>query len=252
MLSAIQAYLRKAASLGRIVEQIGPFLATVSTDTENLYLNYAIPDDGAAPTAEDVRGLIAFYEGHKRTPRLEYSADLAPAVEAALVAEGFKVEMHSPLMVYPAGHINETPIPAGIELLIPQSEEELQGMFAAQAEAYGGTPAALSQDAVEKQRKFLNDGGLSVFAREIGTHEPAGGGVCTIPFDHTTELAGIGVRPAFRRRGIAGAMTAWLAQKANEAGTNNVFLMAAGEAEARIYGRTGFEQIGNMLHISRQ
>jgi GNAT superfamily N-acetyltransferase len=252
MLSAIQAYLRKAASLDRIVEHIGPFLATVSPDTENLYANYAIPDDGATPTPADVEALIAFYESHNRTPRLEYSAQLAPAVEAALVAGGFRVEMFSPLMVYPPGHISETPIPAGFELLIPQSEEELQGMSDAQAEAYGGTSAPLSHDAVEKQRKFLNDGGLSVYAREVETGEPAGGGVCTIPFDHTTELAGIGVRPAFRRRGIAGAMTAWLAQKANAAGTNNVFLMAAGEAEARIYARTGFEQIGHMLHISRK
>jgi GNAT superfamily N-acetyltransferase len=252
MLSPIQAYLRKAASLDRIAEHIGPFLATVSPDTENLYLNYAIPDDGAEPTPSDVKALIAFYEQHQRTPRLEYSSTLAPAVEAALVAQGFTVEMLSPLMVYPSGHVSGIPIPAGIELLIPQSNEELQGMSDAQAEAYGGTPSPLAQDAVEKQRKFLNDGGLSVFAREIGTHEAAGGGVCTIPFDHTTELAGIGVRPTFRRRGIAGAMTAWLAQKANEAGTSHVFLMAAGEAEARIYQRAGFEQIGNMLHISRK
>ena len=250
MLSPIQAYLRKAASLDRIVEPIGPFLATISPDTENLYLNYAIPDDGAAPTPSDVEALIAFYEGHKRTPRLEYSADLAPAVEAALVAGGFSVEMLSPLMVYPPNHRSETPIPAGIELLLPQSDEEILGMLAAQSEAFGGTEPPLQAD-IAKQRAFLNDGGLSVFAREIGTHESAGGGVCTIPFDHTTELAGIGVRPAFRRRGIAGAMTAWLAQKAIGAGTHTVFLMAAGEDEARIYGRTGFKQIGNMLHISR-
>ena len=252
MLSPIQAYLRKAASLGRIAEHIGPFLATVSPDTENLYLNYAIPDDGAVPTPSDVEALIAFYERHKRRPRLEYSSTLAPAVEAALVAGGFSVEMLSPLMVYPPAHINEIPTPAGIELLIPQSEEELHGMSVAQAEAYGESPGPRTQDVVEKQRAFLDAGGLSVFAREISSGEPAGGGVCTIPFDHTTELAGIGVRPSFRRRGIAGAMTAWLAQKAIEAGTRTVFLMAAGEAEARIYARAGFEQIGNMLHISRQ
>jgi len=32
--------------------------------------------------------------------------------------------------------------------------------------------------------------------------------------------------------------------------TTNVFLMAAGEAEARIYGRVGFRLIGQVLHIS--
>jgi hypothetical protein len=86
MLSHIQAYLRKAASRDRITERIGPFLATVSPDTENPYLNYAIPDDGAAPTPDDVQELIAFYRAHNRIPRLEYSRELAPAVEAALCA----------------------------------------------------------------------------------------------------------------------------------------------------------------------
>ncbi|MEO8609296.1 MAG: GNAT family N-acetyltransferase [Chloroflexota bacterium] len=252
MLSAIQAYLRKAASLDRIVEHVGPFLATISPDTDNPYMNYAIPDDGVTPTASDVEGLIALYESHKRTPRLEYSTELAPTVEAALLAGGFSVEMFSPLMVYPPGHVCNMPIPAGIELLLPQSDEEIQGMFAAQDEAYGGTPTQRDQSALEKHLTFLKDGGLSVLAWEISSGEPTGGGVCTMPFDHTTELAGIGVRPAFRRRGIAGAMTAWLAQKANAAGTRHVFLMAAGVDEARIYARAGFEQIGNMLHISRK
>lgn len=253
MLSQIQAYLRKAASLDRITEQIGPFLATVSPDTENPYLNYAIPDDNAVPTPADVAGLIAFYQAHKRIPRLEYSTKLAPAVEAALVAGGFSVEMFSPLMVYPTGHINKTPIPADIELLVPQSAEEILGMSIAQSEAFGGTePPSPSDVDIAKQQAFLDAGGLSVFAREISTGQPAGGGLCTIPFDHTTELAGIGVRPAYRRRGIGGAMTAWLAQKANEAGTHSVFLMAAGVDEARIYARAGFEQMGYILHISRK
>jgi len=46
-------------------------------------------------------------------------------------------------------------------------------------------------------------------------------------------------------------MTAWLVERALAAGTTHIFLMAAGEAEARIYGRVGFQQIGAVLHISQ-
>src|SRR4051812_20614552 len=95
----IQAYLRGAASHGRVTKRIGPFLATFSPSSDNPYLNYAIPDDGAEPSSEDVAGLISAYEGRSRVPRLEYVHSLAPAVRDALLAAGFKVERYTPLMV---------------------------------------------------------------------------------------------------------------------------------------------------------
>ena len=45
-------------------------------------------------------------------------------------------------------------------------------------------------------------------------------------------------------------MVALLAQTMLDRGVDLVFLMAAGEAEARIYARIGFTQIGEVLHIS--
>ena len=42
------------------------------------------------------------------------------------------------------------------------------------------------------------------------------------------------VRSPFRRRGIAEALVGWLAERAFAAGMEGVFLMAAGDAEARI------------------
>jgi len=57
------------------------------------------------------------------------------------------------------------------------------------------------------------------------------------------------VREAFRRRGIADAMTRWLAREMH-ARRNEVFLMAAGEREAQIYERAGFATVSDILHIS--
>jgi len=92
-------------------------------------------------------------------------------------------------------------------------------------------------------------GGLVVLARDAKTGAPAGGGLCVAPHDGITELTSIGVREAFRRRGIAAALAGWLAQAALDRGLI-VFLMAAGPDEARIYARAGFVEQGEVLHIS--
>src|SRR3712207_645953 len=51
ILSALQSHMRRAAANGRVLEQVGPFLATFSPESGNPFLNYAIPDDGAHPSA---------------------------------------------------------------------------------------------------------------------------------------------------------------------------------------------------------
>jgi predicted GNAT family acetyltransferase len=70
------------------------------------------------------------------------------------------------------------------------------------------------------------------------------------PYDGVTELAAIGVREKFRRRGIAAAMVGWLTDAAFAKGMTLVFLMAHGADEARIYARAGFVEHGEVLHIS--
>jgi len=89
-----------------------------------------------------------------------------------------------------------------------------------------------------------------VLARDAATGEPAGAGLCTAPEDGLSELTSVGVRSAFRRRGIAEALTGRLAERAFAVGMGGVFLMAAGEDEARIYARAGFARSGEVLHIS--
>jgi ribosomal protein S18 acetylase RimI-like enzyme len=244
----IQLYLRAAASRTRDTEQIGPFWATFSRSSDNPFLNYAIPDGGATPSPADVAALIDAYRRRGRRPRLEYLPGLAPAVEAALVAAGFSVEGRLPLMICPPGAERDLPIPDGIELIAPGSDAELRAMIAAQHEAYGD-PAPTSGE-VERRKAHLAAGGIAVLAREVATGEAAGAGICDVPIDHTSELAGVGVRARFRRRGIAGALTAWLARRAFAAGVTTLFLMAAREEEARIYARVGFSTTSEILHIS--
>ncbi|MBV9790338.1 MAG: GNAT family N-acetyltransferase [Chloroflexi bacterium] len=249
MESRIQSYLRVAARYRRDVEQIGPFLATFTHHSDNPYINYAIPDEDAAPTAAEVAALIEAFELRDLQPRFEYITQLAPAVEPALIAAGFVVESRTPLMICTPGEEQPQPTPPGIEFILPTSDNELLGMIAAQNEAYDAPPP--EPEAAPRMRANLADGQIAVFAREIATGEPVGGGVCTVPYQGLTEIAGIGVRSVFRRRGVAAALTVRLTQAAFDAGVTLAFLMAAAEAEERIYARAGFTTIGDVLHISR-
>ena len=248
-LQRIHAYLRVAAPRGRDSERIGPFLATFNRDSDNPYLNYAIPDDGAEPTAGDVAALIGAYHARSRKPRLEYVASLAPRVEPALLATGFEPEGRLPLMIYRGG--DEQPPPEGVDLVAAAADEELRGVAQVQWEAYEES-GPLPDRVVDSLRATLEDGGLVILARDAATGEAAGGGLCTGPHDGATELTSIGVRERYRRRGIAEAMTRWLAREMHARGNDGVFLMADGPPEERIYRRAGFETISDILHISAE
>jgi ribosomal protein S18 acetylase RimI-like enzyme len=247
-LHRIQAYLRVAAPRGRDHERIGPFLATFNRQSDNPYLNYAIPDDRAAPRRAHIDALVAAYTGRSRKPRLEYIPSIAPQVEPALLDAGFEVEARTPLMVY-AGKTVTINEPEGFGVATATSDLDLRDASAVQWEVYGES-GPMPPSAVDGLRRTIEAGGIVVLARAAATREPAGAGLCTGSHDRTTELAAVGVREQFRRRGIAAAMTRLLTAEAIVRGIDNVFLMAEGEAEERIYARVGFETISEVLHIS--
>jgi ribosomal protein S18 acetylase RimI-like enzyme len=243
----IQPYLRAAASRGRDTLQVGPFLATINPATEHPYLNYAIPDDGAAPTAADVHALIAAYRQRGRVPRLEYLPAVAPAAEAALTAGGFAVEARLPLMTCTPGGVAVLPPPVGVELVLARSDDELLATATVQAAAFD-EPAPCAE-AISSLCQTLEVGGIVVLARELATGEPAGGGLCLAPVDGVAEVAGIGVAERFRRRGIAAALTARLAAEAFAAGVTTAFLTPGDDGAGRAYARAGLAATTRMLHL---
>jgi GNAT superfamily N-acetyltransferase len=246
----VQAYLRSSASHGRTTERVGPFLATFHPTSRHPFLSYAIPDDGAEPSAGDVAALVEAYTRRGRTPRLEYLPAVAPAVEAALLAGGLTVDARLPLMTCAADRLVDLPAPEGIELVVPDTDEELLGTLTATAAAFGEPPPERTRDAANGLRDTVAEGGIAVLARDARTGEPAGGGFCTIPGDGTTELAGIGVVKPFRRRGVAGAITSRLAREAFAAGVTTAFLTPGDDGAGRVYARAGFKFTSTMLHLS--
>jgi len=244
----IQAAIRADAVRSRDVVEVGPFVATFTDGSTNPFLNYAIPVAGARPTADQIASLGREFGARGLRPRLEYLPALAPDVERALLAHGYAVELRTPLMT--CAQVAAVGEPDGIEVLLVESDDDIRAAVTAQDEAYG-EPGSADDARVARARRSLEEGGLLVLARDASSGEPAGGGVCTPPHDGATELAGVGVRPTYRRRGVAAAVTALLARTMLDRGVATVFLMAAGDDEARIYERVGFARVGEVLHISR-
>jgi GNAT superfamily N-acetyltransferase len=163
-----------------------------------------------------------------------------------LLAAGFEIEGRLPLMTC------ETPVfetPPGIEIVAASTDGEFRGVAEVQWEAYEERDP-MPDSAVAGLRRTADTGGIVVLARDAETGEAAGAGLCVAPYYGVTELAAIGVREQFRRRGIAAAMAGWLTAAALDKGMTLVFLMAHGPDEARIYARAGFVEHGEVLHIS--
>jgi predicted GNAT family acetyltransferase len=201
------------------------------------------------PSAEDVAALVRAYSEQERKPRLEYIAASAPAVEPALLTAGFVAEDRLTLMACTQGAERPLPPPQGIILVGASSDNDLMAMIAVQREAFGDPTRALSED-VDAMRASIERGAIVVLAREASTGEAAGAGVCTPLESRVTEIAGIGVRQSFRRRGIASAVTARLTADAFNRGVTLAWLTPGDEDAQRTYARVGFRPIGEMLMIS--
>jgi GNAT superfamily N-acetyltransferase len=245
----LQQYVRAIAPFGRETAQIGPFLATFHPTDPLTYVNYAIPDDGARPTAEDVAALVAAYEHRGRVPRLEYLPSAAPHVEAALLAGGFVAEARLPAMTCVPEQLVPVSAPDGIEIAVPRDDVESYALLAAQHDAFGDSEP--DEGSVARIRAMLDAGALAVLARDRSNGEVVGGGLAAIPSGGVTEIAGIGVRAGHRRQGIAAAMTARVTADAFAAGLTTAFLTPGNDGAHRVYARAGFVDSTVMLHISR-
>jgi hypothetical protein len=242
-LTGIQGHLRASIVTG--AERVGPFLVTVDPDTDNPYRNYAIPDDGAAPTPAQVEELAARLAGRDRTPRLEFVAP-APAVEQALAAAGFAVERRLPLMALPPADLRAPDRPAGVDVLLATTDEQLWQAARVQNAAYGESEPG--EPDLRRLRRTVDAGGAVGLALLDGV--PVGSGLYTRPVGGLAELAAVGVVEAYRRRGIATAVSYLLSRTAVEAGIAP-YLQAEGEPEERMYARLGYRTVGALIVASR-
>jgi len=242
----LQASLRAALRGRRDVESIGPFLAAFDGDDASPFRNYAIPDEGARPTLEEVEDLRRAFTRRHRLPRLDFLPAAAPAAEAALLQAGFVTEDRLPIMTCAPTQLRELPPPPGIRLVVAVGIDELRQAAAIQNTAYGA-PEPTAAD-VARLQHTIDAGGVVGLAQEV-----SGGGVASglvaAASDGFAELAAVGVLPAWRRRGIAAVLTGTLGRAAFDRGVPVLMLMA-NEAEQAVYTRAGFTVASKIIFVS--
>ena len=239
MLSVIQRALR--ASIEGRAERLGPFVVRYDDHNDNPFLNYAIPDDKATPTTQEVDSLIAAFREKGRRPRLEYIAPL-PDVDRALEAAGFITDLELALMtVTPATFIKPEAV-SGLELEHLGPDDDLWAVVSVQNAAFGATTPA-DRHVVERQRATLEAGGGVVLARCFGV--PVGAGSFTPPKYELAEIVGVGVLAAYRRRHVATATVGALTEAVFATGATP-YLQTETVNEDRLYGSLGYVTVGHL------
>lgn len=234
------------------VVEIGGFVAGFDPATTSPFINYATPMPGIRPTDRDVAALVEEFRERGLRPRLEFAPEAAPAVDPALRRAGFTTEaVHVYMVCTPATSTlrpNGHRTAAGPSVEIPRTDEDYAAIDAALSEAFAGdfTPSA---EGAARLRRTQENGGAVRFVR-APDGGCAGAASCSAPAVGTSELAGVGTRPAFRGRGVAASVTSALAQAMFFQGARSVWLEYSGEGSRRVYERVGFRPRGTRLYMS--
>ena len=253
LLADLEHYYDTAPRARCDTEEHGPLTLFVARSG---FPYYARPRLGLAAevTTADVTAVLE-RQRELGVPRaVEWVHDTTPSLLAAARAAGMTVE-ECPLLVLEQDP--PEPDPAAGVRIVAADDPELGLVRAAVNVGFGtaGTsigPASIAErdeDAVARPEGAeriadLMRAGLSVLAGafdpEVG---PVGGGSHN-PRGEVTEIVGVGVLPAYRRRGLAGAITACLARHALDTGVRTVFCSAQDDAVARVYESVGFRRVG--------
>ena len=228
----IQRYLRARAAAGREAVPAGAFtLYLHPVMRRHPFLNYAIPDEDATP--DDGAALVTAARERGLVPRVEAVAPCAPWVREL---PGFEIELEPPLMV------SAEPValrsPAELVAVEPGSPH-VGALLAAQHEAFGDPPPT------DERIATWNEHGVAA----IVDGRVVGGASFSAPMGGMTEVGGIAVLEAFRRQGIAGALTAEVTRRGLNAGAELVLLSPGDDGAERVYERAGFVTASRMIFV---
>jgi ribosomal protein S18 acetylase RimI-like enzyme len=237
-------------------EEIGPFTLFIARSGWPFYARPRLGEDAEA-TEADVRRVLDRQRELSLPLAFEWVSETTPALEDVIGSVGMSV-LRAPLLVLD-GQPRGT---AGTARMLGADElDEVSVSRAAISVAFdaGGThrgdEGIAERDASvgkgfselsEASRAGLASGLLraaACYAEEDPGLGPVGGGSHS-PVGGVTEIAGVGVLPAFRRRGLAGALTHVLAADALASGVSTVFCSAQNDDVARVYEGIGFRRVG--------
>jgi ribosomal protein S18 acetylase RimI-like enzyme len=255
LLTRIDTYYDWAPRATARVEEHGSLVLFVA---EQGWPFYARPRLGrnTEPTTDEIH-LVLSRQIELGVPRaLEWIQETTPSLAKAARAAGMTVH-ECPLLML--GSLAGPEPVNGTVRLMDADEGELGNVNAAIDVAFGMPGTAVGEAGVVQRDDALNSPdaaqrlGFTVDALRSGRTVCAGafvdgagavGGGSHNPRGAISEIVGVGLLPAFRRRGLAGAIAHRLARHALESGMTTVFCGAESSEVARVYERVGFYRIG--------
>jgi ribosomal protein S18 acetylase RimI-like enzyme len=235
-------------------EEVGPFTLFVARGGWPFYARPRFGETTAA-TEDDVRRVLDRQRELGVPLAFEWVDENTPGLEAVALAVGLSVH-RAPLLVLdgaPRGSAGTA------RMLTADDRDDLALSRAATDVAFqtGGTDRGSQgiearDAAVGKGYSVVDDlliesltsGRLRAAACYDADRPEVGavGGGSHSAVDEVTEIAGVGVLPAYRRRGLAAALTYVLAKDAIDSGVITVFCSAASDDVARVYEGIGFRR----------
>jgi len=246
----LQAYLRKAAALTHDVVEAPPFTLFFNPNDDLHFYNYGVPIEPVSCLPDGaLASLRAVFAGRHRLLRFEFIQEAVPDLAAAFTAAGLAEEGRNPLLVCTPDSLRPAAEVPGLAIcrLTPESPAaDLAAFISVQGRSFGEADRVEATDAqIEDLRRRSGLGGHYLLGL-VGNY-PVATGAYTVPLDGFTELVGIATLADYRRRGVASALTAAMAQAAFRAGVQVAFMAAADERAGRVYERVGFHPYVTVL-----
>jgi ribosomal protein S18 acetylase RimI-like enzyme len=243
------------------VEEVGPFTLFVARQGHAYYARPRLGESGAS--VDDVRRLLDRQRELGVPASIEWVDDNTPGLDKVVAEAGYGIERY-PLMAL-EGDVRGS---AGLTRLVdPCDDALLVEARAAIAVAFDnagtqrGVAGAAERDAArDSPHAVLDDSfrdaiaaGQFVLAAAFAADDPnvgAVGGGSLLPVGPAAEIAGVGVLPAYRRRGLAAQITYVLGREARRRGVETIFCSADSDDVARVYAGVGFRRVGTALTAS--
>ncbi len=255
LLARLEAYYDTAPRATARTEQLGALVLFVA---ERGWPFYARPRLGCRtdPTIKEIAAVLDRQRELKVPRALEWVRESAPTLAETARAAGMTVHA-CPMLVLES--LSEPRHVKGEVRLMDADDSELEAVQAAIGVAFGAPGTAVGEPGVPERDKAASSPGaalelgFAIDALRTGRSVRVGafvqgagavGGGSHNPRGDVSEMVGVGVVPAFRRRGLAAATAHLLARHALEHGVSTIFCGAESSDVARVYERVGFRRIG--------